>query len=60
MAASSLLSEYGETRSCGNVLQLIASNRARHIRITCRTALRAWKGEVMDDNMAIKAMLRRE
>jgi hypothetical protein len=58
--AGRLLPENGETRSRGNVFQLIASNRARHIRITPTTAVCAWTGEVMDDNMAIKALLRRE
>jgi hypothetical protein len=58
--AGQLLPENGETRFRGNVLQLIANNRANRIRITPKTARCAWTGEVLDDNMAIKALLRRE
>jgi hypothetical protein len=58
--AGKLLPENGETRSRGNVFELIARHRKQRIRITPTTALCAWKGELMDDNLAIKALLRRE
>lgn len=50
----------GETRSRGNVLALCTEHAESGINITPQTTHSLWRGEQMDDQMAIEALLRRD
>tara|TARA_R110000823_G_scaffold132777_5_gene261220 strand:+ start:16336 stop:17637 length:1302 start_codon:yes stop_codon:yes gene_type:complete len=49
-----------DTRFRGNVFALTASNRRARVEIDARTLIPGWRGERMDDAMAVEGMIRRE
>jgi len=49
-----------DTRFRGNVFALTAANRGARMEIGTRTLIPMWRGERMDDAMAVEGLIRRE
>ncbi|MDZ7785486.1 MAG: hypothetical protein U5K56_21850 [Halioglobus sp.] len=49
-----------DTRFRGNVFALTAANRRARVEIGARTLVPQWRGERMDDAMAVEGLIRRE
>ena len=55
-----VIPQNGEKRSRGNVLTLRTAHAESGIDITSDTTVTLWRGEVMDDQLAVEALLRRD
>ena len=50
----------GETRYCGNVLALCTANTESGMQIDPDTTVTRWRGEEMDDQLLVEALLKRD
>lgn len=59
-ASGKVIPSNGEKRSRGNVFALRTKHTESGIHITTDTSVSLWRGEQMDDQLAVEALLRRD